>query len=75
MHIEYQIACGIALQYADEQQPRQECLARAALAEHAVAALDQFVYVQAEFHFHIHRVADVEIARVFIAEHGAYVFL
>ena len=75
MHIENQIDGAVALENADQEQPRQERLACPGLAEDAVAALHKRLDVQAQLGLHVQRAADPEVAFVLCAEYQGYVLL
>ncbi|MBA7566870.1 hypothetical protein ES708_08569 [subsurface metagenome] len=73
MHIEDQVDRLALLQHADEQDARKKGLARAALAEDAVGALDELLQVEAELGLHVQRVADEKSLGVLGAEDQLHV--
>ena len=75
LHVEDQVHRRAALEDARQQQPGQERLARAALAEHAVAAHHQLRHVQAQLRVHVQRAADPEVAVAFAPEDALDVLL
>ena len=64
MHVEDQVDRHPLLDHAGQQQPREEGLARARLAEDAARPLDQPLQVQGDLDaLHVQRRADVEVVR------------